>query len=211
MKNNVKNSARLVGEVVNKHSTDKVTILTIKTIKEINGKERICFPKAICFERVKPQADNLEIGDYALLDCTIQANERDESIKNQSMRTIAVNHITKVDAADERYHSVNAFRFYCRVRNIKRINDNVAVARIFFFTTRAHYMNIVFKHNNPDIVNAFCSLSPYQNVIINGSIETGKYTRKDGSNKYTEDCVARSFRVVERRSRNTETEAENAD
>lgn len=207
MKNNVKNSARFVGEVINKHSTDKVTILTIKTIKEVDGKERINFPKAICFERVKPQADALEVGDYALVDCTIQSNERDRSIANQSMRTIAANHISKVDPNDDRYHSVNAFKFFCRVLSTRKASANVAIARIFFFTNRAHYMTVVFKHSDPETVNAFCALAPNQYVILNGAIETGRYVRKDESVKYTEDCVVRSFRVIERKTNVANAEA----
>ncbi len=201
MYNNVKNSARLVGEVVSKYSTDKVTILTIKTEKKDGDKVRISFPKAICFEKVKPQTDKIEIGDYVLADCTIQANQKDESIKNQSMRTVAVNHITKVNPSDERYRSINSFRFFCRVLKTTKLSDHVAIARIFFFTNRAHYMTVVFKNSDPERVESFCNIQPNEFVILNGAIETRKFTNKDGTTGYAEDCVARVFKKTQRKTK----------
>lgn len=211
MQRKVKNSARLVGEVISKYATDKVVILTIKTEKKDGERTRISFPKAICFEKVKSQTNNIQAGDFVLVDCTVQANVRDESIPNQSMKTIAVNHITKVDPNDERYNSVNSLRFYCRVLRTNRINDHVAVAKIFFFTTRAHYMTVVFKNDSVEAVDDFCSLQPNEYVILNGSIDTKKYIAKDGSTKYSEDCVIRNFRRTIRSKSSADSISENAE
>lgn len=209
--NNIKNSARLVGEVVSSHSTDKVTILTIKTEKKDEEKTKFSFPKAICFEKVKPQADKIEIGDHVLVDCTIQSNKRDENIKNQAMRTITVNHISKVDPSDERYHSVNAFKFFCKIININRVNEHVATARITFYTTRAHYLTVVYKNADIAKVDEFCNLPLYEYYVLFGSIETKKFPRKDGSVKFTEDCVISSYSRVKRKtSANTSDKKEDA-
>lgn len=200
----VKNSARFVGEVVAKYPTSAVTILTIKTVL---GENKYSFPKVICFERVKPQADKIEVGDHVLVDCAIQSNKRDESIKNQSMRTIAANHIIKVDPNGERYRPTNAFRFFCRVLSTNKINDHVVLARIFFFTNRAHYMTVVFKSDDTDKIDEFCNIETNQPVILNGSVETKRFRRKDGELKYTEDCVVRSFAKVRIR-KDTKSEKE---
>lgn len=200
MNKRIKNSARLVGEVVAKYPTDKVTIVTIKTTKETEKGKRVSFPKAVCFEKTKDQTKDINIGDFVIADCTIQANIRDEKIENQAMRTVAVNRIFKVDPNSENYHSVNAFRFFCRVIRINRVAENVAIARIFFFTNRAHYMTVVFKNDDVAVVDAFCNIAPEDRVILNGSIDTSKFKRKDGSIKYTEECVARSFLKLQKRN-----------
>lgn len=202
----VKNSARLVGEVVSTYPAEKVTIMTIKTERKDGDRTTYSFPKAVCFDKTKAQADKIQVGDHVLVNCTIQSNKRDEKIKNQSLRTIAVNHISRVDPADERYHSVNSFRFYCRILRINRINKHFASARITFYTNRVHYITVVFKDDDEKKVDEFCSLPLNSPCVLLGSIDTKKYIRKDGTIKYTEDCTVRNFYEVKPKKNTSEIE-----
>lgn len=204
----VKNSARLVGEVVNKFSTDKVTILTVNTGRGAYAHDN--FPKAVCFEKVKPIADQIQIGDKVLLNCTIQANKRNEAIQNQAMRTIAVNHVRKIRDDDERYHPVNQFSFRCRIVSTRRISRYLATARIFFYTTKPNYMIVAYRGETQEDVDAFCEISSNDYVQLSGSIETNRLRNQDGSWRYTEDCVVNSYRVFERK-RNNANAASSAD
>lgn len=196
----VKNSARLVGEVVSVYPTEKVTILTIKTERKDGDKTYFSYPKVICFDKVKPQADKICVGDHVLVNCTIQSNKRDENIKNQSLRTIAVNHISKVDPTDERYRSVNSFRFVCRILKADRIRENLVVARITYYTNRVHYVTVVYKDDNADNIEKFLSLPINAPCVLQGSIDTKKYVRKDGAVRYTEDYTVHNFFAVSRRT-----------
>lgn len=192
----IKNSARIVGEIVNIYPTDKVTYLTIKTEKKENERTRISFPKVICFEKTKPFADELKVGDCVFIECTIQSSKRDETIKNQSMRATAVNRIFKVDPNDERYHSVNVFRFFCRPIKFNRINEHVATARISFFTNRIHYMTVVYRNADSTKVDAFCNMPLNNPCILSGSITTSRHKKSDGTIRYREDLSVSSFGVV---------------
>lgn len=199
----IKNSARIVGEIVNLYPTDKVTYLTIKTIKKENERTRISFPRVICFEKTKPFADKLKVGDFVFVECTIQSSKRDETIQNQSMRATAVNRIFKVDQNNERYHSVNVFRFFCRPIRFNRINEHVATARITFFTNRVHYITVVYRNADIAKVDAFCNMPINNPCILSGSIITNKFVRSNGTVKYTEDLVVSSFGVVKSKNRET--------
>lgn len=200
----IKNSARIVGEIVNLYPTDKVTYLTIKTEKKESERTRISFPKVICFEKTKPFADELKVGDYIFAECTIQSSKRDETIENQSMRATAVNRIFKVDPNDERYHSVNVFRFFCRPIKFNRINEHVATARISFFTNRIHYMTVVYRNADSTKVDAFCNMPLNNPCILSGSITTSRYRKTDGTIKYREDLSVSSFGVVKTKNANNE-------
>lgn len=186
-KKRVNNRVRFAGQIVYMSISDTYGTLVIDTGPE-NGTTHNNRPRMVAFEKVIPILNYYKTGDYVLIDATVQSN------KNNPARTIAVNHISRLDPEAPNYNPVNRFDFNGRIFFTEKINDNLAKAGIAVRTGRANYITVYYQSDDKNSIDEFIK-TKNELVHIDGIIQTGKKFDDSGKVIHKDRLMVKNFRV----------------
>lgn len=189
----INNRVRLAGKITNIYFGDKTTTMIIDTGLSKDGKHNN-FPRVVAFEKILGVTSHYKAGDYVLIDATMQANKNTEK-KDYPPRTIAVNHIGRLNPESPKYHNVNSFDFYGRLISTKKISANEAIAKIRIYTNQANYITVHFKNDNESLVDKFVEIEANAYVHLVGQIETSRFIDEDGKYHYPDKLVVYRFKA----------------
>lgn len=186
------NDVVLQGRIVHKFSAPKVTILTLATR---NANSVSNYPKVVCFEELKNEADKFEKGDYVEVKGNIQSSKRNPEIKNQVLISIFAESVKEAKSVMEKTFAVegnyipqvNEFRLSGTVVSV----DNPA-GNILNVTVRTD------KNNRPSFVkltrflkggsDPVIDVRPGDFVYILGHVQTHRSDARDET-KYFQNYV----------------------
>jgi len=188
----VNNSVKLAGRISYLKIFDKSAIMTIDTGPNKNGFHNN-FPNTVCFEKVLPIVAKYQVGDYVKVDATMQGNKPND--KNPT-RTIAVNHIGRVNPNAENYHTTNRFDFYGRLVKIEKIDDKHAKAKMCIYTGKQNYITVHFESENEDDLKSFCNIDSKSFIYTSGEIETKTSRNENGKREYHDKLSIRYFKII---------------
>lgn len=187
----VTNGVRFAGKIVGKQDTGKTVIISLDT-GAVKGSEENNFPQVVVFQKIKAFTENLNIGDFVLIDATVQSNPRNEDKPYFNPRTMAVNHITKINR--ERY--INRFNFFGRALKVEKLSDTSAIAKIKLRAGKDNFIKIYFEGTESD-VNDFVNLRARDFVYFNGHIAaTYPFNTFTENRFYADKCICTGFKVL---------------
>ena len=193
MARRVNNQVRLAGQIAYIHFGEKAATVVINTGLSNDGVHSN-YPRAVVFDKVLDVAHGFNVGDYVLVDATMQDNR---AMPNLPPRTIAVNHMVKLNPDSPRYHTVNRFDFYGRILKTDRTGDNKAKAVVGIYTGRQmNYITVHFESDNAEELDRFCSLNKSQFVHLNGQIKTNRVLTTEDKILFVDKLVVNRYRVL---------------
>lgn len=193
MNKRIRNKVRIAGQIAYIHFNDKSAVLAVNTGPTAKG-NRVSIPRVVVFDKVLDKAHNFKVGDYVLIDATMQSNRIGD---NLPPRTVAVNHMVKLNPEDPRYHTANRFDFYGVVVKAEKVNNRKAKATIRIYTGRQiNYITVYYESDDKEKVDAFCNLKTTDYVFMNGYIMTSKTTNKDNKATFLDKLVVNDFGIL---------------
>ena len=186
----VNNQVRLAGRIAYMHFSEKMAVMVIDTGLSSDG-AHTNYPRAIVFEKVLNVASRFKVGDYVLVDATMQSNKTGSNLPS---RTIAVNHIGRLNPEDPRFHTVNRFDFYGKILNAEKIDDTKVKATMRIYTGQANYLTVYFESTNKEEIEEFVNLNSDNYVYLSGQIRTNKAVTEQNEVQFYDKLVATKFR-----------------
>lgn len=187
----VNNQVRLAGQIAYIRFFDKTATIVVNTGISDDGKHQN-YPRAIVFDKVLDVAHNFNVGDYVLIDATMQGNRANT---NLPPRTIAVNHMVKLNPEDPRYHTANRFDFYGRLVEVNKTEDGKAKATVAIYTGHLNYITVYFESDNPERLDTFCNITRKDYVHLSGQIRTNRVLTQDNNIEFFDKLIVKNFRV----------------
>lgn len=188
----VNNQVRLAGQIAYIRFYDKIATIVVNTGLSDDGVHSN-YPKAIVFDKILNVAHKFQVGDYVLIDATMQGNKANT---NLPPRTIAVNHIVKLDPESPKYHTANSFNFWGRIVNSKKTDDGKVKATIAIYTGQPNYITVYFESDNKDKIDEFCSLTKDNYVHLSGQIRTNRVLTDEDNIEFFDKLIIKDFRIV---------------
>ena len=187
----VNNKARFAGKVIHIRKENNFTSMIINTGPE-EGSLHHNTPRVVAFEKVLPFLSNIEVGDYVLVDATIQSNRGNPA----TPRTFAVNHVSKLNPDTENYKSVNRFNLNGKLLNPEKIGKNIIKARVLVRGNQTNFLTVHLYSQNTDEIERLMSAEG-KLVFLTGTVETDKDFDKDGTIRRYERLSIKRFNVFE--------------
>ena len=187
----VNNKVRLAGQIVYIRFFDKTATVVVNTGLSEDGIHSN-YPRAVVFYIFLSVAHGFKVGDYVLIDATMQDNRANA---NLPPRTIAVNHMVRLNPESSEYHTANRFDFWCHVINIQKVSDNKAKATAVIYTGQLNYITIYYEAE-PEKIDEFCEINNKNYVHLTGQIRTNRVLTSEGKIEFFDKLLVSDFRVV---------------
>lgn len=184
----VRNQVILAGRIAYIwHGDNRATIVVDTGVGDNKHRNKPC---AIAFEKVLDVARHYNVGDHVILEATMQDNKK--ATEGLPRRTIAVNHIAKLDPNDPRYHTQNYFELDGWIIAAEKRKHSIK-ARIKVNANGHHnFLTVYLKADDTDKYNDFCNISRDERIRLWGYIETGKEL-ENGKARYFDRLVVTDY------------------
>lgn len=191
---NVNNKVKLAGQIAYIRFFDKTATIVVNTGLSDDGKHSN-YPKAVVFDKILDVARNFEVGDYVLIEATMQGNVNSKK-KNVPQRTIAVNRIIRLNPDNPKYHTANRFDFNGNIIKAEKIDDNKVRAVVAIDAGKINYITVYLESDNANRLDVFCKIPFYKTVYLSGQIRTNRVLTQDDEMKFFDKLIVKNFRVV---------------
>lgn len=184
----IRNQVIIAGRIAYIWHGDNISTIVVDTGVGKNGHRNK--PCTIAFEKVLDVARHYKVGDHVILEATMQENKK--ATESLPRRTIAVNHIARLDPDHPRYHTQNYFELDGWVVAAEKHRRSIRARIKVNANGLQNFLTIHLKIKDVDKFNEFCNISRDERIRLWGYIKTGKEV-KNGKARYFDKLIVTDY------------------